>query len=130
MIAPLYETHEIYSGKYSQGFTHISPKFVFMRNAEMFLDEIKDLYMFKYCIFDMMGDAPNYRVDYIRSLARDLEYIEQEIQKYFRFEPNLDYFRFWEMPKCSCPVMDNQDMWGTKYKIYSDKCIIHGSDLK
>lgn len=120
----LLENHQIYPGKYSFGFVYINSEFVFHQKAEDNLEDIKDLYLFKHSVYDMMYEAQDEK--YIRSLAKDAEFIELEIQKLFNFEPNANFYRFWEAPKCSCPVMDNMDRWGTGYKIYNQECIIHG----
>lgn len=45
----------------------------------------------------------------------DKEYtkLEYKLQKLWKFPKNAAYHRFWDRPKCSCPVLDNEDRYPT-----------------
>lgn len=47
------------------------------------------------------------------------------LQKAWKFPLNADFHDWYEVPGCTCPKMDNQDMKGTPYHIYSGDCKIH-----
>jgi hypothetical protein len=63
----------------------------------------------------------------IRRLAKFITQIEFQLQKLWNFKPDETMHRWFDVPKCSCPRMDNVDYLGTPYKSINHKCIIHGN---
>ncbi len=61
----------------------------------------------------------------LRLLNEEIERIDFELQKLWGFPENSNYHRWWEVPKCVCPKMDNRDNYGTKYRIIVENCPIH-----
>jgi hypothetical protein len=61
----------------------------------------------------------------LKMLAQVYEALQFEQQKLWRFEPTADHHRFFDLPGCACPKLDNEDRLGTPYKIYSEACPIH-----
>jgi hypothetical protein len=55
--------------------------------------------------------------------ATDLEF---KIQEAWGFTKDSKFHRFWEMPHCSCPKLDNADSWPTGIYTYNLDCKIHG----
>ena len=102
----------------------LSEGFLLSRDAMCNLENIKALFIWKYEIFTAMETEED---DELLRVFADLVWEnEKNIMMAFNFEPNRKFFRFWEMKKCTCPVMDNQDYWGTDLYIYSGDCRIHG----
>lgn len=102
----------------------LNPRFLKANNAEGNLELIKELFKKKYRLFSRMDRST--KKETLMKLADEVTQNEFEIQKAFNFEPNINFHRFWELPKCECPHMDNQDMWGTGRFIYTENCPIHG----
>ena len=68
-------------------------------------------------------------VDTLKKMANDITEIEFQLQLDWGFKQNINYHRFWTLPKCSCPRMDNEDNWPIGYYVRTSNCIIHGKDL-
>jgi len=67
-------------------------------------------------------DEPNV----LKLLNETIVKIDFALQEIWGFKQNSNYHRWWEVPKCKCPPMDNRDRYGTKYRITVDNCPIHG----
>lgn len=65
-------------------------------------------------------------VNVARSIAKALPEIELELQKLWKFEQNLGYYKFWYVPACVCPVMDNEDRFPCGNYVISTDCPVHG----
>lgn len=65
----------------------------------------------------------------LKSLAKDVTEIEYMLQKLWHFKKNKKFHRFWEMPGCKCPKMDNAEAWPTGYYVYNGNCPIHGKQM-
>jgi len=74
-------------------------------------------------IFEAMEDTDD--VEDLRMYAQQIETLEFEQQKLWGFEPNNTYHRWWEVPKCTCPKLDNADRYPSKYRIIAGNCPIH-----
>lgn len=62
----------------------------------------------------------------LKLLAVVFDTLESEQQKLWNFPVNTDFHRFFDLPGCTCPKLDNDERLGTKYHIYSKNCKIHG----
>jgi hypothetical protein len=65
-------------------------------------------------------------VEALRELASQVEDVEYTLQELWGFERDSKYHRFWLLPKCSCPRLDNEDRYATGVSIIDTDCIIHG----
>lgn len=62
-------------------------------------------------------------------LADSVTVHEFELQRLWGFEQDSNMHSQWfTLPHCDCPIMDNADRLGTKYKVINTKCILHGKD--
>lgn len=114
-----------YFVKYGKRKMWLNPHFLERNKAEENIELIKELFVKKFKLFSRMDRSD--KKETLMRLAEEVTQNEFEIQKAFNFEPNINFHRFWELPKCKCPHMDNQDMWGTGRFIYTEHCPIHGS---
>ena len=48
--------------------------------------------------------------------------IQYKLQDAWGFERDSNYHRFWDLPHCTCPVMDNNDAYPTKYTMVHSGC--------
>jgi hypothetical protein len=113
---------KIKAGKYDM---KLSESFLTRQDAWGNIDNIKQLFYNKFELFTAMEETDD--IELIQIFAEEVWENEKEIMKAFNFEVNKNFFKFWEMPRCSCAKMDNFDLLGTKYNIYSGDCIIHGT---
>lgn len=51
----------------------------------------------------------------------------RELQKAWKFEVDDKYYRFWDLPKCGCPKMDNDDNYPSGYYYKNNNCLLHGN---
>jgi hypothetical protein len=114
----------IKAGKYDM---ILSDKFLDKTNAWDNLEEIKELFYYKFELFTAMEGIED--IELLQIFAAEVWENEKQIMKAYNFQPSYDFFRFWEMPHCSCPVLDGKELWGTKYNIYNSECIIHGAEM-
>ena len=96
------------------------------RNGVSFeaISRLKTLYYHKMILFEAMENIDDSKT--LRKYDIKLTKIEFEIQKRWNFKPDLNYHKFWERPKCTCPKMDNNERWGTGYSIINGRCPLHG----
>lgn len=117
-----YKDLQIKYGKYNM---ILNKRFIDQQVCWTNLNLIKSLFKIKFSIYTRMNRSS--KLDTIRAQAAEATEIEFQIQEAFNFPRNAAFHRFWEMPKCECPVMDNQDYWGSDQSIHTSNCPIHGS---
>ena len=66
----------------------------------------------------------------LKTLNKSIIEIDFKLQELWGFPQDPNYHRWWEVPKCVCPHLDNIDNYGTKYRITRGDCPIHGNSLK
>jgi hypothetical protein len=88
------------------------------------LNNIKRVHHEKLFLFTEMDKTDN--VETLRSYAKMITKLEFELQELWCFPKDIKFHKFWELPKCKCPKMDNDDAWGSGYYIVSGQCPIHG----
>ena len=60
-----------------------------------------------------------------------LAILEKQLQGIWKLDEDLSYTRFWELPHCTCPAMDNEDRMGANAgSIISGGCPVHGHRLQ
>lgn len=119
-----YKDLEILPG--TKYYSVLSKSFLDMQNCWENLDKIKELFEWKYEIYEAMENTDD--KDLLKLYAHMVTQNEFDIQVLFKFEPNPNYHRFWELPKCTCPKLDNQDRLGTISYLISTSCPIHGGN--
>lgn len=63
----------------------------------------------------------------LKDLAHIITDIEFDLQELWGFPLDENFHRWYTVPKCLCPIMDNEENIGTKYKIISGVCPIHAT---
>ena len=48
------------------------------------------------------------------------------LQDAWGFKRDQNYHKFWEVPKCSCPKLDNLDLYPSAYYWRDVNCVLHG----
>ncbi len=85
------------------------------------IQKLQNLKTYHYDIIEILDDKFE-----IRTVSYIITQIDFQLQKLWKFELDETKHRWFELPKCSCPKMDNLDNLGTPYKIINPDCIIHG----
>lgn len=88
------------------------------------LNELKELHVQKLILFKAMEETDDPVL--LKAYANNFEQIEFAMQQCWGFEMDRNHHRWFEVPKCTCPKMDNADRIGTPYRIHTADCPIHG----
>lgn len=94
------------------------------QNAWGNLTEIKELHAQKMTAMNIMDDTDDPAE--LKLHAANITEIEFKLQDAWGFPRNENFHRFWLLPKCTCPHMDNEDAYPTGYYVTSGNCPIHG----
>lgn len=62
----------------------------------------------------------------LKALYADWYDNQQYLQAAWGFPANDNYIRFWEVPQCTCPKLDNRDSWPHGHYIVNCSCPVHG----
>lgn len=104
---------------------YISHQLVKSQGVQSKLEKIKEVHQLKLAILDLMANPQSQKE--LKQLALDIQECEFELQELWGFSKDARFHKFWELPKCTCPKIDNADAYPTGYYIYSDNCPIHGN---
>jgi len=61
----------------------------------------------------------------LKTHYKKLTDIEYNMQLLYGEKENIAYHRFWETPKCTCPKVDNLEIYPSNNPIFNSKCPIH-----
>ncbi len=111
-----------YNGKYSV----LNAKLLKRQKIEdpKTIKALVDSHIEKLKVFEAMDSTESPAI--LHKLAYDVQSIEFKLQKLWGFPKNSDYHYWWKVPKCTCPIMDNQDNYGTQYRNVDMNCPVHG----
>ena len=85
---------------------------------------IRHSHVYKWQLYKEMEEAHNpHDLQVIAKKVEQLEFYQQEL---WGFPKNACYHKFWNMPQCECPALDNSELYGTGQRVYADFCPIHG----
>lgn len=88
------------------------------------VDYIKHLHMLRMEIEEYMRTAPTAYI--LKGFNECWMDIQRMLQDAWKFDQNDNFIRFWEVPRCSCPKMDNSDNFPLGYYITNQDCEVHG----
>ena len=117
-----YESSDIYLVKYDELRDRVDANRMLIDKN---LDKLKTCLLEKLKIYDVILKTDKNLHKYYKKLT-DLEY---SLQLLYGEKEDLSYHRFWETPKCSCPRIDNIEIYPSKKPIFDTKCPIHGKKL-
>lgn len=62
------------------------------------------------------------------NVAAIVEGFEYVLQSVLKLPMDRNYHKYWyAVNGCKCPKLDNQDRWGTPYRVISSDCPYHSS---
>ena len=88
------------------------------------IEMLKDTHVMRALIFQAMERSDD--VATLKSFAAMFERLEYLQQELWKFGKDKNFHRWFEVPKCSCPVLDNLDRIGHEDNVINLSCIIHG----
>ena len=92
----------------------------------MGLVSLKVVHKERYRYIKKMAACSPDEKEVLRWLAGKITELDRELQKLWSFPVDDNYHRWWEVPHCSCPDLDNRENYGTMYRIINGNCPIHG----
>jgi len=114
-----------YCIKHKKHCYYINP-FLLERRKQVTIQDfnnIKILHKQKMEVFELMENSNDLKK--LKELAKLVTRIEYELQKAWHFKKNKYMHKWYDVPQCECPKLDNQERLGTKYQIISETCSIH-----
>lgn len=121
-MKPKLDTRVFYNGK---PIFLLNENLLTRQNCWKNLEAIKEAHELKLCIYALIIEESDTAL--LRSLVLDIEEIEFELQRLWKFREDYKFHRFWETPKCKCPKIDNEEAYPFGYYIRNLTCILHGS---
>ena len=64
------------------------------------------------------------------ALAKSWTSTQFILQALWKFPEDARFHRFWELPHCACPKVDNEERWGTDWTIRASQCPLHGEEMR
>ena len=110
--------------------TRINPNMLDHQDCWDRLEEIKELHTVKHYLITEMMEAHKECMgkEVMNTYANRITECEYKLQEAWGFPRNAKFHKFWELPLCKCPKMDNEDRYPTGMYVYSGDCPIHGSE--
>ena len=87
--------------------------------------EILGLHAKKLALFEAMKAAEEFSLE---AYGRELRDNEFALQRAWGFPQSAKYHRFWEVPRCTCPTMDNEERYPSGMYVVNGNCPVHGED--
>ncbi len=88
------------------------------------VDKINKLHIVRNCYLTLMEEVND--KENLRYFSNIVTQIDFQLQRLWKFKEDSTYHRFWELPKCDCPKMDNMDTYGTGHRYINPNCLLHG----
>jgi len=110
----------------------ISSRLLDKQNAWGNLDRLKEIHLMRLSKIDEMEQVASAapletRAELLQILSKIITELDFKLQEAWGFDRNARMHRFWELPGCSCPQMDNEERLGTGFHIIDGLCPIHGT---
>lgn len=87
------------------------------------VEEIKKLHGLKNDIIKLMRNTVNDEV--LLALSDVITSIEYNLQDNWHFPRNNSFHKFWNLPHCTCPKIDNDDRYPSGFYVYNRQCLLH-----
>jgi len=97
------------------------------QNCWQNLELIKELCSNRLHIEDQMAEIDSFLdlPDAIKNLNDQWTEIQFKLQEAWGFERNSKMHRFWDIPACECPKLDNDDAYPSGYYVIDENCKLH-----
>ena len=89
------------------------------------LKKLKNCLLEKLKIYDIIENSDDDLSQYYKKLTHN----EYDMQLLYGEEEDIIYHRFWETPKCTCPKIDNLEIYPSNKPFFDKNCQIHKKPL-
>lgn len=89
--------------------------------------KIQELYFLREATKDLMAKVEN--LDLLPGLADVLTDLEFQLQDLWGFGRNPNYHNWFDVPRCTCPKMDNKDSLGSSTRYHDGICPVHSHGI-
>ena len=113
-----FESKDKYLVKYKNLRGRVEKKRISDKNN---LIKLKNCLLEKLKLYDIIENYDDNLSDFYKKLT-DIEY---NMQLLYGESENILFHRFWETPKCTCPKVDNLEIYPSKKPIFDKNCLIH-----
>lgn len=111
--------------EYKKNLGYINGKLLMgMKISKLTANAIKRAHIVKLKLFDQMEATTNQTK--LKELAFFVEINEFTLQELWGFNRDKNWHKWFNVPKCTCPKMDNRERLGTDYTIINSNCPVHG----
>lgn len=94
--------------------------------TQMGLVSLKAVHKERYrYIKKMAASSPDER-EVLRWLNDKVRACDRTLQALWSFPVDDNYHRWWEVPHCTCGILDAKDSYGTPYRHINGLCPVHG----
>lgn len=94
---------------------------------DLVLAKIKTMHHEREDLFDLMKVMdPKEDQKSLAICGAEFHKIEAQLQTLWGFKQDVNYHKFWKLPHCECPMLDNEDAYPRGFYGYSNACPVHG----
>lgn len=90
------------------------------------IEMLKDTHVMRALIFSAMERTDNTTT--LKNFAKMFEKLEFLQQELWGFKKDSNWHWWFEVPKCTCPRLDNADRIGSEENVMDSTCPIHGDE--
>jgi len=90
------------------------------------IEMLKDTHVMRALIFSAMERTDNTTT--LKNFAKMFERLEFLQQELWGFKKDSNWHCWFEVPKCTCPTLDNADRIGSEENVMNSTCPIHGDE--
>jgi len=76
---------------------------------------------------EAMLTAANNDVNSAKAIYPSWVALETALQRLWGFTEDISYVKFWHYPHCTCPKIDNDDLYPSGLYVFNNSCPIHGT---
>lgn len=104
--------------------SYVNVSLLLRQNCMENLSQIRELHLKRLILYDKIREETD--TLFLRNLAEEAMEIEYQLQDLWNFCRDTNYIKFWTIPKCGCPCLDNEDRYPYGYYVVSSDCVLHG----
>lgn len=92
--------------------------------SDAFFEQIKGMHKVRLIVLCQMRRTEDKTT--LQALAKVIESIDFELQDLWGFQRDKRFHKWYDLPGCTCPKLDNKDRTGTDFGVIDPNCPHHG----
>ena len=99
-----------------------------VEQQELTEEDIKLVQLCYEQLFELFKEAKEEDDDVaLHRIGKSIQNAEFNLQEAWKFPRDARYHRYWyRAPKCTCPIIDNDEAFGTGHNVIQANCPLHG----